>query len=456
MAIVGAFMVPHPPLIVPSVGHGQQHQIENTVKAYHMVAEQIEDLYPDTIVVISPHAPMYRDYIHISGEPSARGDFGIFGVPEEKMDALYDADFVDLLCSKAEDGQINAGNEGATDHLLDHATMVPLYFVNQVYTNYQLVRIGICGLPYKTHFQLGEYIRQVSEELNRRTVIIASGDLSHHLKDDGPYGYTPEGPEYDQKIMEIMEKADFARLMELTPDFCEKAGECGHRSFVMMSGALKGLEVHPKKLSYEGPFGVGYGICAYEIHYAIKDPYIKLAKRALETFVKEGYMITEKSIEEDMVIKETASEETITQEEFRDILEKRAGAFVCIKKYGQLRGCIGTIQATEDNLVSEMIHNAISAGMYDPRFPPVNALELKDLVYSVDIMGETETIDSPEQLDVKKYGVIVTSGSKRGLLLPNLEGVDAIEEQIAIARNKAGIRAGEKIKLERFEVIRHE
>lgn len=441
MAIVGAFMVPHPPLIVPSVGHGQQYQIENTVKAYHQVAEQIEDLYPETIVVISPHAPMYKDYIHISGEPSAHGDFGIFGVPEERMDALYDAEFVDLLCSKAEDGQLNAGNEGATDHMLDHATMVPLYFVNQVYTNYKLVRIGISGLPYETHLQLGEYIRQASEELNRRTVIIASGDLSHHLKDDGPYGYTPEGPEYDKKIMEIMGKADFERLMELTPDFCERAGECGQRSFVMMSGALKGLEVNSRKLSYEGPFGVGYGICTYEIHYEIKDAYIKLAKRALETFVKEGYVISEKDI---------------TEAEYQELREKRAGAFVCIKKYGQLRGCIGTIQATEDNLVSEIIHNAISAGMYDPRFPPVNLLELRDLVYSVDIMGETEPIDSPELLDVKKYGVIVTAGSKRGLLLPNLEGVDTIEEQIAIARNKAGIRPNEKVKLERFEVIRHE
>lgn len=445
MAILGAYMVPHPPLLVPSVGHGQQYQIEDTVKAYRNVAERIEDLYPETIVVISPHAPMYRDYIHISGEPAAEGNFGMFGVPEESMDAVYDAEFVDFLCSKAEDGGLHAGCEGATDHLLDHATMVPLYFVNQVYTNYQLVRIGLSGLSYQEHFKLGTYIREVSEQLGRRTVIVASGDLSHHLKEDGSYGFAPEGPEYDKKIMEIMGKADFAELLKLSPDFCAKAGECGQKSFVMMAGALQGLEIKPEKLSYEGPFGVGYGICAYQIHYEIKDAYVALAKNALETFVKKGYLLSEKDAEKYM-----------TEEAYVELSRQQAGAFVCIKKYGELRGCIGTIRATQETLLSEIIHNAVSAGMYDPRFSPVDKIELEALTYSVDIMGEAEAIDSPERLDVKRYGVIVTCGTKRGLLLPNLEGVDTVAEQIDIAKRKAGIRPGEKVQLERFEVIRHE
>ena len=138
-----------------------------------------------------------------------------------------------------------------------------------------------------------------------------------------------------------------------------------------------------------------------------------------------------------------------------EALSKRAGTFVSLKKFGQLRGCIGTISPTAGNIAEEIIQNAISAAVRDPRFPPVTASELKDLVYSVDVLGDTENIGSPDQLDVKKYGVIVSSGHKRGLLLPNLDGIDTVEEQISIAMQKASIKKGEKIQLQRFEVVRH-
>ena len=123
---------------------------------------------------------------------------------------------------------------------------------------------------------------------------------------------------------------------------------------------------------------------------------------------------------------------------------------------GRLRGCIGTILPTEKNLADEIVHNAVSAGTRDPRFPAVRADELDELEYSVDVLGETEKIDSPEKLDVKRYGVVVSRGYRRGLLLPDLEGVDTVEEQIKIARRKAGIpEDAEDIRLERFEVVRH-
>ena len=135
--------------------------------------------------------------------------------------------------------------------------------------------------------------------------------------------------------------------------------------------------------------------------------------------------------------------------------QNRAGVFVSIKKEGALRGCIGTIQAVYPSIAEEIIFNAISASTRDPRFPAVAAEELERLDVSVDVLGEMEEIDSPDQLDVKRYGVVVTKGRRRGLLLPNLEGVDTIEEQVAIARQKAGIGCQEKVQLERFEVVRH-
>ena len=138
-----------------------------------------------------------------------------------------------------------------------------------------------------------------------------------------------------------------------------------------------------------------------------------------------------------------------------EMLKNRAGTFVSLKEGGRLRGCIGTIQGVQTCIAREIIENAISAGVHDPRFPPVMEEELGNLTYSVDVLEEPEEIDSPKFLDVKRYGVIVSKGFRRGLLLPNLEGVDTVEEQIAIARQKAGIREDEEVKLERFEVVRH-
>ena len=134
---------------------------------------------------------------------------------------------------------------------------------------------------------------------------------------------------------------------------------------------------------------------------------------------------------------------------------RKAGAFVSIHKNDNLRGCIGTICATRENLAKEIIHNAIAASTEDPRFSPITEDELDALEISVDVLGEAEDIDSPALLDVKRYGVIVSTNTKRGLLLPDLDGVDTVEDQIAIAKSKAGILDGEKYKLQRFEVIRH-
>lgn len=168
-----------------------------------------------------------------------------------------------------------------------------------------------------------------------------------------------------------------------------------------------------------------------------EDPYIHLAKLTLETYVREGRVIS---------IPEGLPEEMVSQ---------KAGVFVSLKKNGQLRGCIGTIMPTTSCIAEEIIQNAISAGVRDPRFYPVTEEELPEIVYSVDVLKEPEPISSMAELDVKRYGVIVRSGRRTGLLLPDLEGVDTPEQQVAIALQKAGIWPGEDYTMERFEVIRH-
>lgn len=460
MSILFTCMLPHPPLIVPEIGRGEERKIRKTIDAYHETSQRIAACRPETIVLISPHQIMYADYFHISPGNGAKGDFGQFRAPQVKMEVSYDTAFADKLCLLADAGSLPAGTDGEQDRKLDHGTMVPLYFINQYWTDYKLVRIGLSGLPLTMHYELGQYIKETAQALNRNTVIIASGDLSHRLKEDGPYGYRKEGPEYDNRVMDVMGKGSFGELLEFSEDFCEKAGECGHRSFVIMAGALDRTKVTAKRLSYEGPFGVGYGICCYQVcgsdsernfkeQYEEKerkrlleqrgreDAYVRLARQTIEAYVSTG--------------KKIKVPDGLPQEMY----ERQAGTFVSIKKNGGLRGCIGTIQAVQASIAEEIINNAVSAAVKDPRFSPIEPEELDKLTISVDVLGETERIASSDELDVQRYGVIVTKGYRRGLLLPNLEGVDTVEEQIAIARNKAGISPEEEVVLERFEVVRH-
>ena len=460
MGITAAFMVPHPPLIIPDIGKGQERAIQDTINAFHEIARRIGMLKPETIILISPHQTMYADYFHISPGKEAKGDFGQFGASHIGMKVFYDTEFTDKLCQLADNKNLPAGTLGQRGKSLDHGTMVPLYFVNQYWQDYQLVRIGLSGCSLTTHYELGQAIRVTADFLNRQTVIIASGDLSHRLKEEGPYGYRKEGPEYDSRIMEVMETGAFMDLFDFSEDFCEKAGECGHRSFTIMAGTLDRTKVEAKRLSYEGPFGVGYGICCYQVcgedkarnfkeRYEEKqrreaaqrqekeDSYVKLARATIETYIRTGEIIN---------LPESLPQEMYLQ---------KAGVFVSIKKEGSLRGCIGTLAATCSSVAEEIIHNAVSASTKDPRFAPVEAAELDRLTISVDVLGEMEKIDSPAMLDVKRYGVVVTKGYRRGLLLPNLDGVDTVEEQIAIAKRKAGIGEREAVSLERFEVVRH-
>ncbi len=460
MALLGAFIVPHPPLIIPEVGKGDEKKVIDTINSYQEVARRIAALEPDTIIITSPHTIMYSDYFHISPGKTAKGDFGRFGAKKVSFQAEYDEEFIEALEAEAERKGIEAGTLGEKDASLDHGTMVPLYFINEYCKKYKLVRIGLSGLSLPDHYRFGRCITSTAERLNRNIVFVASGDLSHKLKEDGPYGFSEEGIRFDQELTAAMREGNFLKFLEFAPDFCEAAAECGLKSFVIMAGALTGRKVTSELLSYEGTYGVGYAVCEFRIgekeekrHFdqiftekqlelakerqKYEDSFVHLARISLETFVTTGKhaKIPEKSPDE--------------------LTKRRAGVFVSLKKYGSLRGCIGTIAPVTGSIAEEIMRNAISSGTEDPRFPPVSDKELTELVYSVDVLADPEPIHSKSELDVKRYGVIVTSGRKRGLLLPNLEGVDTVEEQISIAKKKAGIYDNEDIKMERFEVVRH-
>ena len=445
MPILGAFVVPHPPLIIPDVGRGGEKQIEKTIRAYEKVADEIARLKPETIILSSPHALMYSDYFHISPGQGAEGDFSMFRAKNVRFEETYDEDLVKEICRLADQDGFPAGIEGERtyrgDQKLDHGTMIPLYFIRQKYSDFKIIRLGLSGLSLKEHYRFGRMIREAVDALNRRAVYVASGDLSHKLQTYGPYGFAPEGPQYDQRLMNIFEaisggSTDLKALLDFDEGFLSEAAECGHRSFVMMAGALDGLSLDVQVLSHEDVTGVGYGIVTL-LPKPAGDPYVRLARASLESWIREHKKLS---------IPDWVPEEMRTQ---------KAGAFVSIHEHGDLRGCIGTILSTTDSVAEEIIQNAISASTRDPRFYPIRKDELPNLDISVDVLGSPEVIDSPSLLDVKRYGVIVSYGRRRGLLLPDLDGVDTVEDQIDIARQKGGIRSTDPYTLERFEVIRH-
>lgn len=483
MPVVAAFAVPHPPLIVPGVGRGREAGIPATVDAYREVARRIADLAPETIAVSSPHATSYLDYLHVSGGPGARGDFGRFGDAADGSTVAYDEAFVDALCEAADACGLPAGTAGEREPGLDWGVLVPLHFIQEEYARrreagaapptYRLVRIGLSGLSPLDHYRLGELVRRTADALGRRCVFVASGDLSHKLAADGPYGFAEDGPAFDAYACRALAAGDFLSLLAADPGMCERAAECGLRSFQIMAGALDRTPVRPELLSYEGPFGVGYGIAAFTLtgaagscpsraigeqyeawraddmarRRAAESPWVQLARFSLESYVREGRRIDPAcDLPDDLAA-------SLPEELF----STAAGVFVSLKKDGQLRGCIGTILPTRDTLAAEICANAVSAGCRDPRFDPVDADELDELVYDVDVLSAPEPIDGPDELDPARYGVIVNaSRGRRGLLLPDLDGVDTVEEQLRIAARKGGINLDESsVTLERFTVTRH-
>ena len=460
MAIQLAAIVPHPPIILSQIGQGQEREIRATIAAYQEIARRVRGLCPDTLVIISSHATSYVDYFHISPGKKARGDMKRFGAAQLQVSAIYDEEFTLALEKNAKRAGLAAGTRGEREKALDHGTIIPLSFLAERELSCEVVRVGLSGMSAAEHYRLGKCIKITAEELRRDVVVVASGDLSHKLLEDGPYGYHPSGPEFDRLSTQAMADGDFLALMTLDPTLCEEAAECGLGTFWVLAGALDRANVKSELLSYEGPFGVGYAVAAFTAEGANEerafdmlyqraererlsavrtgeDAFASLARQAVETFVRTGETLP---LSDDLA---------------KELLQQRAGVFVSLKIAGKLRGCIGTISPVCANVAEEIVKNAVAACSEDPRFDPVRQDELERITYSVDVLGPTERIDSTEQLDVKRYGVIVVSGYRKGLLLPNLEGVDTVLEQVKIAKRKAGIPESERCRMERFEVVRH-
>ncbi|MFC1998463.1 AmmeMemoRadiSam system protein A [Chloroflexota bacterium] len=454
--IVFGCIVPHPPIIIPEIGKGRESEISSTIRAMEKLAEKLAASRPDVIFVISPHGTAHYDAMGVVTTKSLLGNLRSWGASNLNFRFNADPDITDALQEEAHKANIPIKAIGERGYNLDHGVLVPFYFLNRKVSNATLVPLTFCWLPLSTHYDFGKLLAKFAVQRNKRVAIVASGDLSHRLIPEASAGYDPQGEVFDKKINDAVSTLDSNVILNMDKELIERAGECGLRSITILMGALDGLKARPEVLSYEGPFGVGYMVASFEIDETAKPvpeavaktkadieekpeselhPLVALAKSTVEGFIKNGV--------------------TPTPVADSDELKERAGVFVSIKKKGELRGCIGTFEPTKSNVAEEIVSSAIGAAIRDPRFLPITANELADLYYSVDVLSKPEPVANTDELDPKKYGVIVDGMGRRGLLLPNLETVDTVEEQIDIARSKAGLAPDDEIKLYRFEVKRY-
>ena len=311
-----------------------------------------------------------------------------------------------------------------------------LFFLQKSGTLPSLVVANPIGLSPSEAFRLGQAL--LKAPLHGSWALVASGDLSHRVTPDAPAGYTPFGREFDRMVVEAFLTNDPAQLLALGEREMEEAGECGLRSALLFLGLGEKRQI--RSLSYEVPFGVGYATAFASLHSAPL-----LARTVLSEGVRSG--------------REAAKRAAASFHEFPE-LQERSACFVSLKirpgrtEDEQLRGCIGTILPSSSSLHEEIVENTLAAAQRDPRFMPVTPEELENISLSVDILSTPEPVSSLDMLDPRKYGVLVEKNGLRGVLLPDLEGVDTVEQQLSIAARKAGILSLERASLSRFTVRR--
>jgi AmmeMemoRadiSam system protein A len=391
--LVYALISPHPPIILPEVGGAQTAKVRHTIEALQHAATNLGRAKPDRLIIIAPH-------------------------------------------------------EG-------HGFDVPMHYLGQYLpADLPIEQILVTEPSYRHYYDYGRRIGRQIRHDSQRSAIVASGDLSHVLKADGPYGYHPSGPVLDDLIVQAVRRRDAQALLSIDPAVLEQGAECGLRSILFLLGALEGTSVQTEVLSYEGPFGVGYLVATFEPQAAqmadkptAANPgatpdaatITQLARQAIQHYLDTGRILP-------------------TSPNLPAALHRPAAAFVSLHQpNGELCGCIGTIAPTKKTLAAEIIANAVAAATHDPRFSPVTAAELADLHLSVDVLTAPIPAPDPAHLDPRRDGLIVSAADGRqGVLLPDLEGVDTPADQINICRRKANIAPDEPITIAKFQVARYE
>ncbi len=450
--VVGCSLVPHPPIMLPEVAGSEADEVKETREGMKQLSIWIKQQSPDLMVIVTPHGPTVQGQIPIAVSGSGRGTLRDFNAPSVAVNRQIDCEFVHMVYESSCSTDIPVHLMDIAEPLqFDHGVVVPLFELQRHGVNLPLAYVGLPLVEREVLLKFGELLHNVAKRNEYRVLIVASGDLSHRLSQTAPSGYHPRGPEFDEVVVQSLKDNSLSTLTDLPESFVRQAGQCAYNPLLVAVGALCDRESTCTVHSYQGPFGVGYAVAHMEAksedrdggedqltHAGQKDwQPVTLSRASLKHYLQHGNVID-------------------VPTSLPDELHRESGAFVTLKKGDQLRGCMGTIEPTYPSVAEEIIHNTVTAGVRDPRFPPVQFQEIPELTFSVDVLTLPEKVSGPSELNPSKYGVVVQRGNRRGLLLPDLEGIDTVSQQVSVACQKAGLSPDDPdLQMLRFEVTRY-
>lgn len=429
--LCAAYIVPNSPLLLPMIHEEVHDQLQATVHAYHQAAKEIGAYHPDTIVIISTKAPGYKDYIHIAPGEQAVGNFAKYGHSEYAIAVEYDTVLVNQICSLAKRNHIPAGKRGDNAATLDSGTMVPLFFINQYINSYRVVRISISEVDQDQLDRLGQCISAAAEDMDRRIVVIVSGELSKRLNSDSPYGYAKEAAVFDQFILSSVKDNDLEAWNHVNSDIGKASAQTILPALQIFKGAISDTLFRSALLSYEGPFGIGWMVAAF--HNKDQNPYCALARNALLYYWENGKSMTK-------LPKIDAQ------------LKRRGGVIISLYLHNELYGYAGSIHPMYPTIAQEIVHNAVTAGFRNSQKEPLTKAQLMRCDIRIYILSEYEPIFFIEDVNVKYDGLIVTGNQKQGVIFPNSAKVQTPQQLLDAALKKGGIDADEYYTIERFHL----
>ncbi len=319
-------------------------------------------------------------------------------------------------------------------HAFEHSIEVQLPFLQYFRPDVRIVPITLSFASIDACKEIGKEIARAIKDTGREAVIMASSDMTHYEPHDTA---ARKDRQAIDAILRLDEDELFRRVEEHNISMCGCAPVASLIAAARELGATSAeLVKYQTSGDTSGDYSAVVGYAGIIIKAIAMHPLVQHAKNTIETYVTSGDVIS-------------------PPEELTPEMQQKAGVFVSLHKFGELRGCIGTFEPTKPNVAEEIISNAISSATRDPRFPPVATEELGDLEYSVDVLTKPKPIKNKKELDPRKYGVIVECGFRKGLLLPDLDGVDTVDQQVDICCQKAGILPSEPMNLYRFEVMRY-
>jgi AmmeMemoRadiSam system protein A len=444
--VVCAVLMPHAPILVPGVGGDRGGAAAASRRAMRAAAKSVMSHRPETLVLISPHSPRRPQAFGLWADDLLQGSFAELDAPQVEVSLPLDQPLAQAIAAEMHARGLETW---MIRHCpLDHGALVPLWFLAEAGWAGPTVILGLNHPGDGGLTALGEAIAAAAQSLPRRLAVVASGDMSHRLTANAPCGFHPLAHQFDETFIHLVRAGDYRKLEKIAPELRELAAEDAVDSTLIAVSAVNWQTTGHQVLNYEGPFGVGYGVAVLfteKSHSSgaetAESPVGKnagtmlpgLARRSVETALRGSYELPPAPADK--------------------YLSTTHGVFVTIRQRdGKLRGCMGTFEPVCPNVVAETWRSARLAALQDNRFSPVTAEEMDGLRFEVNVLHSREEVTLENELDPRRYGVVVsTSDGRSGLLLPGIKEIRTPEQQLCLARKKGWISPDEPITIQRFQ-----